>query len=120
MNVTAIEFEPDVNELAEAGLTTCPSVRVKSPRIAESPVAMECALLQFVDFGPNSGIVIGRVLAVHVRDEAVLDAASGYVDTPALKLIGRMHGTGWYARTSDLFEMPRIPVREWKRDRGVR
>jgi flavin reductase (DIM6/NTAB) family NADH-FMN oxidoreductase RutF len=112
MNVTAIEFEPDVNELAEARLTTCPSVRVKPPRIAESPIAMECALLQFVDLGPNSGIALGRVLAMHVRDDAVLDATSGYVDTPALKLVGRMHGTGWYARTSDLFEMPRIPVKE--------
>ena len=32
----------------------------------------------------------------------------------AFKLVGRMHGRGWYARTSDLFEMPRIPVSEWK------
>ena len=114
MNVTAIEFEPDMNELAEAGLTVCPSLHVKPPRIAESPVAMECGLLQMVDLGPNSGIALGRVLAIHVRDDAVLDPASGYVDTPTLKLIGRMHGTGWYARTSDRFEMPRIPVNDWK------
>jgi hypothetical protein len=44
----------------------------------------------------------------------VLDAAKHYIDTPKLKLIGRMHGRGWYARTTDLFEMHRIPVREWK------
>jgi flavin reductase (DIM6/NTAB) family NADH-FMN oxidoreductase RutF len=118
MNVTAIEFDSDVNELAEAGLTVCPSLRVKPPRIAESPVAMECALLQMVDLGPNSGIALGRVLAIHVRDDAVLDSANGYIDTPTLKLIGRMHGTGWYARTSDRFEMPRIPVNVWKRDSG--
>jgi flavin reductase (DIM6/NTAB) family NADH-FMN oxidoreductase RutF len=117
MNVTAIEFDPEVNELGEAGLTVCPSLRVKPPRIAESPVAIECSLLQMVDLGPNSGIVLGRVLAIHVRDDAVLDATNGYVDTPALKLIGRMHGTGWYARTSDRFEMPRIPVQAWTRDR---
>lgn len=120
MNVTAIEFGPDVNELAEAGLTACPSVRVKPPRIAESPVAFECALLQIVDLGPKSGLVLGRVLAIHVRDDAVLDAATGYVDTPRLNLLGRMHGTGWYVRTSDLFEMPRIPVSEWKRDETTR
>src|SRR5207247_10532994 len=48
MNVTAIEFEPDVDELAEAKLSVCPSVAVKPPRIAESPVAMECALLQLI------------------------------------------------------------------------
>jgi flavin reductase (DIM6/NTAB) family NADH-FMN oxidoreductase RutF len=115
MNVTAIEFDPHVNELHEAGLTTRASVHVKPPRIAESPVSMECKLLQIVDLGPASSLVLGRIVAMHVRDDAVLDAANAYIDTPKLKLIGRMHGTGWYARTSDLFEMTRIPVAEWKR-----
>ena len=70
--------------------------------------------MQIVDLGPNNGLVLGRVVAIHVRDDAVIDAAKHYVDTPKLKLIGRMHGTGWYARTSDLFEMPRIPLEKWK------
>ena len=113
MNITAIEFERGVDELVQAGLTTLPSVRVKPPRIAESPVAMECELIQIVDLG-ETGLVLGRVLAMHVDDEFVLDASKPYIDTPNLKLIGRMHGTGWYARTSDLFEMPRIPVDTWK------
>jgi len=113
MNITAIEFDYGVNELEQAGLTPVPSVRVKPPRIAESPVAMECELMQIVDWG-ESGLVLGRVLAMHIHDEMVLDAAKHYIDTPKLKLIGRMHGRGWYARTSDLFEMPRIPVNEWK------
>jgi flavin reductase (DIM6/NTAB) family NADH-FMN oxidoreductase RutF len=115
MNVTAIEFEAGVNELRQAGLTTEPSVRVKPPRIVESPVAMECELMQIVDLGPNSGLVLGRVLAMHVRDDAVLDATKHYIDTPKLKLIGRMHGKGWYARTSDLFEMPRINLVDWRK-----
>jgi len=114
MNITAIEFESGVNELVEARLATLPSVRVKPPRIAASPVSIECALLQIVDLGPDNGLVLGRVLAMHVRDEFVLDPAKHYVDTPNLKLIGRMHGTGWYARTSDLFKMERIPRAEWK------
>jgi flavin reductase (DIM6/NTAB) family NADH-FMN oxidoreductase RutF len=113
MNITSIEFDPSVNELEQAGLTPLPSVRVKPPRIAESPVAMECELMQIVDLG-ESGLVLGRVLAMHVHDEMILDAANRYIDTPKLKLLGRMHGRGWYARTSDLFEMPRIPVSEWK------
>ena len=113
MNITAIEFDPSVNELEEAGLTPLPSARVKPPRIAESPVAMECELMQIVDLG-ESGLVLGRVLAMHVRDDLVLDAASQSIDTPKLKLIGRMHGSGWYARTSDLFEMSRIPVDQWE------
>jgi flavin reductase (DIM6/NTAB) family NADH-FMN oxidoreductase RutF len=113
MNITAIEFDQGIDELAQAGLTVLPSVRVKPPRIAESPVAMECELMQVVDLG-ETGLVLGRVLAMHVRNDLVLDAAKYYIDTPNLKLIGRMHGRGWYARTSDLFEMPRIPVKEWK------
>ena len=118
MNITAIEFDYGVNELKQAGLTTLPSTRVKPPRIAESPVAMECELMQIVDLG-ESGLVLGRVLAMHVHDEFVLDAAAHYIDTPKLKLLGRMHGRGWYVRTSDLFEMPRIPVAEWKMKTGV-
>lgn len=115
MNVTAIEFPRGVDELGEAGLTTLPSVHVKPPRIAESPVALECELFQIIDLGPDSGLVLGRVLAMHIRDGAVLDSRKHYVDTPSLKLIGRMHGAGWYARTSDLFEMPRITFEAWKK-----
>lgn len=113
MNVTGIDFDPNVDELAQAGLTPVPSTLVKPPRIAESPVAMECGLMQIVDLG-DSGLVLGRVLAMHVRDEFVLDAGKYSIDTPGMKLVGRMHGRGWYARTSDLFDMPRIPVAEWK------
>jgi flavin reductase (DIM6/NTAB) family NADH-FMN oxidoreductase RutF len=115
MNITAIEFDPSVNELTEAGLSTQPSIYVKPPRIAASPVAMECELMQIVDLGASNGLVIGRVLAMHISDEAVIDARRSYIDTPKLKLIGRMHGSGWYARTSDLFQMARIPVTDWER-----
>jgi flavin reductase (DIM6/NTAB) family NADH-FMN oxidoreductase RutF len=114
MNITAIDFEPGVNELERAGLTALPSARVKPPRIAESPVALECKLMQIVDLGTDHGLVLGRVVAMHVRDDAVIDPAKYYIDTPKLKLIGRMHGAGWYARTSDLFEMPRISLQQWK------
>ena len=114
MNITAIEFEAAVDELAEAQLKTIPSVYVRPPRIAASPVAMECELLQIVELGPDNGLVLGRVLAMHVRDDVVLDPAKHYIDTPGLKLIGRMHGSGWYARTTDLFHMDRIPRASWK------
>ena len=113
MNVTAIEFGPEVNELAEAGLTPVPSVKVKPPRIAESPVAMECERLMTIDLGNERAVVLGRILLMHVRDDAVLDAQKCYIDTPRLDLIGRMHGRGWYARTRDRFELPRIPVETW-------
>lgn len=119
MNVTAIDFDPKDDELAEAGLTTLPSAKVRPPRIAESPVAFECALMQIVELG-SYGLVLGRVLAIHIRDEAVIDPVKCYVDTPALGLIGRMHGTGWYARTTDLFEMRRLTVKDWAEDPTAR
>jgi len=113
MNITAIEFEAGIDELAEAQLKTVTSVYVKPPRIAISPVSMECALMQIVELGPDNGLVLGRVLAMHVREDVVLDPAKHYIDTPRLKLIGRMHGSGWYVRTSDLVEMERIPRANW-------
>jgi flavin reductase (DIM6/NTAB) family NADH-FMN oxidoreductase RutF len=114
MNITAIEFEAEVDECVEAELETIASVHVKPPRIAASPVSMECALMQIVELGPHNGLVLGRVLAMHIRDELMLDPAKYYVDTPKLRTIGRMHGTGWYARTSDLFLMERIARVNWK------
>ena len=113
MNVTAIDFPPEIDEIAEAGLTTAPSTRIKPPRIADSPVALECERFMGVDLGVDRTLVIGRVVAMHVRDDCVLDAARCYIDTPKLDLIGRMHGAGWYARTTELYEQPRIPLGDW-------
>lgn len=108
MNVTAYDFPPGVDEISKAGLTTLPSARVKPPRIAESPVAMECEHFQTLDVTPERAIVLGRVVAMHVADDAVLDPARCYIDTPKLDLVGRMHGAGWYARTTDRFEVKRL------------
>jgi flavin reductase (DIM6/NTAB) family NADH-FMN oxidoreductase RutF len=107
MNATAIDAPPDVSELDLAGLATVPSGRVAPPRIAGSPVAFECRTLRAIETGPRQTVVIGHVLAIHVDDEYLLDPAQGYVDTPKLHLIARMHGRGWYARRPELFEMTR-------------
>jgi flavin reductase (DIM6/NTAB) family NADH-FMN oxidoreductase RutF len=115
MNVSAIDFPHEVNEIAEAGLTTLPSAKVRPPRIAESPVAMECELFSEMELSPERVLVFGRVVAMHVRDEAVLNAQRCYIDTPKLDLIGRMHGAGGYIHTRDIFEMPRIKPADWVR-----
>src|ERR1700685_1991991 len=91
MNITAIEFEREVSEAHEAGLATVASGHLKPARIAESPVSMECELMQIVELGKESGLVLGRILAMHVHEDFVLDPARHYIDTPKLKLIGRMH-----------------------------
>ena len=81
-------------------------------RIAESPVSLECRLAQIVSVGENR-IVLGEVVFLHIREEFV-DTERLRVRTEGLNLIGRMHGGGWYARTSDLFDMPRISYAEWQ------
>lgn len=115
MNVTAIDFPPDVDELVQAGLTTLPSTKICPPRIAESPVAFECERFTTLEIGHDRSIVIGRILAMHVRDDAVMDQAKCYIDTGKLDLIGRMAGAGGYVRTHDVFEIPRIKEADWIR-----
>jgi len=115
MNITAIDFPPGVDEIKEAGLSTAPSVKIKPPRIAESPVAFECERFMNIDLGVDRTLVIGRVLAVHVHDECVLDAKRCHIDNAKLDLIGRLHGAGWYSRTRDRFDMPRIALADWQK-----
>jgi flavin reductase (DIM6/NTAB) family NADH-FMN oxidoreductase RutF len=109
MNETSAEFDHGVNEIEQAGLTTAPGVLVSVPRIAESPAALECIPIHFLELGGGRVIVAARVLSVYIDDSAILDASRCYVDTPALDLIGRMHGRGEYALTRELFTMLRPP-----------
>ncbi|MEX2642787.1 MAG: flavin reductase family protein [Acetobacterales bacterium] len=104
------DFPPEVDELAMVGLTAAPSVKVKPPRIAESPVSLECRRHVILEFGPLRQLLIGEVLHVAIKDEMMLDVEKRYVDTPALKLVGRMHGRGWYTKTTDMVDIPRMSV----------
>ncbi|HET6941013.1 MAG TPA: flavin reductase family protein [Pseudolabrys sp.] len=113
MRVTSIAFPKGVEEPKEAGLTLTASERVAVPRILESPVSMECRFMQEVALGGFS-LVLGRILMVHVKDDAVIDAERKYVDASKLDLIGRMEG-GWYTRTTERFEMPNIALEDWRR-----
>jgi flavin reductase (DIM6/NTAB) family NADH-FMN oxidoreductase RutF len=115
MNITAIDFPHEVDEIAEAALTTLPSVKIRPPRIAESPVALECRRTMLIDLNADRTLVLGEVLAMHVRDDCISDRERVHVDTPKLDLVGRMHGGGWYARTTEREEVPRIKVQDWQR-----
>ncbi|EGD57465.1 hypothetical protein Y88_3775 [Novosphingobium nitrogenifigens DSM 19370] len=105
MNRTSIDAPPGIDELALVGIPVLPSIAVAPPRIASAPVAMECSLYRHLDIG-STMLVIGEVLRFHVRDE-FYDPVRRHVDTPAMHLVGRAHGGGWYARMTDLFEMQR-------------
>ena len=106
MNKTAAEFPSEVSEFEIAGLTPAPSDMVKPPRVAESPVNMECRLNQIVPLGQGEhqhGLVIGEVVLMHVRDDII----NGHrINHQILKPTGRLAGS-MYCHTSDVFEMVR-------------
>ena len=108
MNATSEEFASDIDELEAAGLTAVPSSRVRPVRVAEAPINIECKVVQLVPVGDSrtgSTLIIGEVLAWHVRDD-VFDADRMRIRMDQLRAIGRMAGDG-YCRTRDQFEMIR-------------
>ena len=118
MNTTCMDAPPDVSEIDIANLDTVASTAVAPPRIAASPVAFECRTLTTLITGPKQTLVVGRVLSAYVEDAYVLDAERAHVDTPRLRLIGRLHGSGWYARTSEMFQLNRPVYATWKANNG--
>jgi flavin reductase (DIM6/NTAB) family NADH-FMN oxidoreductase RutF len=106
MNQTCAEYPPEIDEFREAGLTAVAGSIVRAPRLAESPMSMECSLRQIMQFGesPDGGfLVLGDVLLFHVKDELYLN---GDIDLSKLRHVGRMGGK-LYCRTRDTFEMER-------------
>src|SRR5262245_21174971 len=107
VNQSSRELPYGESEAEYIGLRTVPSVKVKPPRLAESPVNLECKVLQIVPVGtgPIAGnLVIGEVLMIHVADAVV--GPNGKVDPRKLRTIARLGGD-FYCNTSDLFEMMR-------------
>lgn len=107
MNITATNAPRGVDEAALAGLTTATSTQVKPPRIAESPVALECTTFQVIEPGGTGTVLLARVVQAHVQTDAFINVARLHIDPNALRLIGRMHGGGGYCTTRDLFELER-------------
>ena len=85
MNQTCAAVGPEVSEFALAGLTPLPSTLVQPPRVAESPVTMECRCTQIVQLQGADGaqvptwLVLGEVVTVHIakalRNDGVYDTA---------------------------------------------
>lgn len=107
MNLTSVEAPADVSEVDYAKLEMAPAVKIAPPRIATSPVSFECRKAAALEYGPGQTIILGEILMAHIRDEFITDPDKLYLDTPAMKLIGRTHGGGWYVRNSDSFQMKR-------------
>lgn len=99
VNQTSIEAPPHVDEFELAGLTPAPSTVVAAPRVAESPVALECVVthvqqLSSVDVARlDTWMVIGEVVAVHIDRELLRD---GIYDTALAQPILRGGGPADY------------------------
>jgi flavin reductase (DIM6/NTAB) family NADH-FMN oxidoreductase RutF len=100
--IGARELPHNESELDLARLATLPSVKIKPPRLADSPVQMECTLLKVVEV-EKTGLILGRVVLFHAREEVV---EGGRIDPRRLTFIGRLGGDS-YCRVSDIFERKR-------------
>ncbi len=106
MNLTSGRYPPDVDEFELAGLTPVPGTVVAAPLVGEAKANLECRVSQLVPVGRpplDTTLVIGEVVAFHVREDLVED---GRVDQDGLDLIGRMGGPN-YTRTREVFGMHR-------------
>jgi flavin reductase (DIM6/NTAB) family NADH-FMN oxidoreductase RutF len=109
MNISSCTAPRGTDEFQVAGLSKAPSRMVKAPRVAESPINLECTVIRFVDLprDPRSGLAntatFGRVVGVHVRAGLI---AGGRVQTGNAMPLARL-GYLDYAVLGHIFEMKR-------------
>jgi len=103
MNLTSGAYDEDQDEFAIVGLTPVVGTKVAAPMVAEAPANLECRVVQVIPIGDTSRVVIGEVVAFHIRED-VLDGTR--IDNDALRAIGRMAGST-YIHTRDRFELDR-------------
>lgn len=107
MNLSSAELPPEDSEFDLTGIEAVESSIVRSPRVVESPVSLECTLMHHLNLSPGPGganIVVGKIVQIHL-DGAALDH-EGLADPALLDLIGRLGGSS-YCRTTERFEIAR-------------
>ena len=100
VNTSSHPVDPETDETVLAGLETIPSRLVKPPRIAASPVQLECIYytsLVLPGYTPINivHVVVGKVIGVHIRDDALTD--DGRIDVAKIRPLARL---GYYDYTS--------------------
>lgn len=110
MNKCSAPVDASVNEFELAGLTPVPGVRVKTPRVGESPAALECKLLQVFQLKDLNGqpmpnwMALGQVVGVHIQPAYLVN---GMFDLHAAQPVLRAGYRGDYAEIGHMFEMIR-------------
>jgi flavin reductase (DIM6/NTAB) family NADH-FMN oxidoreductase RutF len=90
------------SEFDLAGLEREPSVVVDPPRVAESPAALECTVLDSLRVGDAATLVLGEVVHISVDEDLLTDGA---VDAREVESVGRLGGP-YYGRV-DVMEFER-------------
>ncbi len=107
INASSKMLLPDESEVELIGQKTLPSIRVKPPRLADVPFALECKLLQILPVGNgpvSANLVIAEIVTMHI-DDNVLDEKK-QPDPRKINAIARLGGEYW-CRTQDLFQLER-------------
>lgn len=113
MNVAAAPWDRGVSEFEKAGFTAVGSELVKPFRVAESPVQIECKVLEVKEMGQGGGagnIVICQVLRMHISEDILNE--EGKIDQHKIDLVGRLGGS-WYSssRNDALFQLAQPMVK---------
>lgn len=112
INATATEFPGDVSEFDEVGVAREPSARVKPPRVAASPVALECELHSTMTLG-DSTVVFGRVVHAAVSADMLDD---GHPEIRSMRPLTRLGKDEW-GTLGEVLELKRIPLAQWQAGR---
>nr|WP_134009384.1 flavin reductase family protein [Streptomyces sp. 846.5] len=115
INGTATNFPHGVDEFEAVGVEREASSRVKPPRVAGSPVALECRLHSTLCLG-NSTVVFGEVLHAAVTDEVLVD---GHPEITKMRPLSRLGKNEW-GLTEGIRELARTPFGEWEKQQHER
>ena len=107
MNITAAPFPPEVDEFEKAGLHRAPCELVRAPRVAESPINLECKYVQTIVLPGDCktgtvDIIIGKVVGVHIADDVIMP--DGKIDMVKIRPLARM-GYSDYTSVEHVFEI---------------
>ena len=108
MNASSVPAPRKVDEFEYAGLTKADSRLVRCPRVAESPVHLECRHTRSVEMLTNdpdepNTVVFGEVIGVHIDERVLTD---GRIDFLKLRPVGRL-GYRDFVEVDSRFSMPR-------------
>ena len=109
MNATSEGLARGRSEFEHADLATAPSKLVRPPRVAESPVALECKVTQVLRLlnteGKETGgtVVFGQVIGFHIEERFM---KNGRFDLAAVQPIARC-GYDEYAVVERVFSLKR-------------